>query len=134
MARRAAHYRFLSGYAHPAVDQRRETYGRNALLGWPKYDHYSSEPVLVCAVTLGVLGLRNFVRSLARRPAHKLVNAHNVEQVIEDAQAANSYFWFLGGNPHPYDTWKARNEIAFRGMRGGVGAELPPESTVDEVP
>lgn len=132
--RLATHYRFLSGYAHPVVDHRRETYGRDALLGWPKYDHYSSELVLLYAITLGVLELRNFIRSLDQRPAPTLASLDEVEQVLVAAQSATSYFWFLGANPHPYDTWKARNEVAFRAMRDGVRVERPPEPTPSEVP
>lgn len=66
--RLAAHYRFLSGYAHPVVDHRRELYGRQALPGWPKYDHYSSELVLLYAITLGALELTNFKRTLDQAP------------------------------------------------------------------
>lgn len=132
--RLTAHYRFLSGYTHPVVDQRRETYGRHALLGWPKYDHYSSELVLLYAITLGVLDLGNFIRSLDQRPAPSLANDHEIEQMLESAQSATSYFWLLGANPHAYDRWKARNEAAFRSVRDGVRAELPTEPTPDEVP
>jgi hypothetical protein len=59
--RLAVHYRFLSGYAHPVADQRRETYGRDAGLGWPRFDHYSSELILLYAITLGTLEVRNFL-------------------------------------------------------------------------
>lgn len=132
--RLTAHYRFLSGYAHPVVDQRRNTYGRNALLGWPKYDHYSSELVLLYAITLGALELRNFIGALEQRPVPRLANADMVEQVLEVAQSVTSYFWFLGANPHAYDTWKAHNEAAFRVQRAGGTTGLPAEPVPDEVP
>ena len=132
--RLAAHYRFLSGYAHPVVDHRRELYGSQALLGWPKYDHYSSELVLLYAITLGALELRNFMCTLDQPPAPTLVNAVEVEQVLRAAGSATSYFWFLGANPHAYDTWKARNEVAFGLIKDGPKGELPPEPKPDEVP
>lgn len=132
--RLAAHYRFLSGYAHPVVDHRREIYGRNALTGWPKFDHYTTELILLYAITFGVLELRNFVRSLEHRSSPSLAQAAEVKRVLESAESATSYFWFLGSRPHPYDLWKARNEIAFGAMRDGVRGDLPPEPAPDEVP
>lgn len=129
-----AHYRFLSGFAHPVVDHRREVYGKDALLGWPKYDHYSSELVLLYAITLGVLEVRNFIRTLDQPPTPTLANADEVEQILTAAESATSYFWFLGANPHAYDTWKARNEVAFGLMKDGVKGELPAEPAPDEVP
>ncbi len=131
--RLAAHYRFLSGYAHPVVDHRREVYGKDALLGWPRYDHYSSELVLLYAITLGMLEVRNFIRTLDQPPTPTLANADEVEQILTAAESATSYFWFLGANPHAYDTWKARNEVAFGLMKDGVKGVLPAEPAPDEV-
>ena len=132
--RLAAHYRFLSGYAHPVVDHRREVYGRDALLGWPKYNHYSSELVLLYAITLGALEMRNFIRRLDQPPAPRLANAHEIEQVLVAVESATSYFWFLGANPHAYDFWKARNEAAFRLIKDGLKGELPHEPAPNDVP
>ena len=133
--RLAAHYRFLSGFAHPVVDHRRETYGHDALMGWPKYNHYSGELVLLYAITFGVLELKNFIVSLEARPSPSLANVGDVKQMVEAAESAASYFWFLGARPHPYDIWKARNEIAFQAMRDtGVGDHLPPEPAPEDVP
>jgi hypothetical protein len=111
--RLSAHYRFLSGYAHPVVDHRQETYGRDALMRWPRYDHYSSELVLLYAITLGALELRNFIPALDSRPGATLADADAVEGPLQFAESATSYFWFLGAHPHAYDLWKARNEASF---------------------
>ncbi|HZK05893.1 MAG TPA: hypothetical protein VFC82_08605 [Actinomycetaceae bacterium] len=132
--RLAAHYRFLSSYAHPVVDHRRELYGRDALLGWPKYDHYSSELVVLYAITLGALEMRNFIRTLDQPPAPTLANADEVVQILAAAESATSYFWFLGAHLHAYDTWKARNEVAFGLLKEGLKGELPAEPAPDEVP
>ena len=132
--RLAAHYRFLSGYAHPVVDHRRDTYGRNALLGWPKYDHYSSELVLLYAITLGTLELRNFIRALDPRPGGRLANAETVEDVLQFAESVTSYFWFLGTRPHPYDMWKAHNEASFRVQRAGGSTLMSPEPALEDIP
>lgn len=116
------------------VDHRREVYGKDALLGWPKYDHYSSELVLLYAITLGALEMRNFIRTLDQPPTPKLADADGVEQLLTAAESVTSYFWFLGANPHAYDAWKARNEVAFGLMKDGDKGALPVELAPDEVP
>jgi hypothetical protein len=132
--RLTAHYRFLSGYAHPVTDQRRNIYGNQALLGWPKYDHYSSELVLLYAITLGSLELRHFIQSIERRTGPHLADTDAVAQVLEAAESATSYFWFLGAHPYAYDTWKAHNEACSRAFRAGGTPELTPEPGPDDVP
>ena len=132
--RLAAHYRFLSGYAHPVADQRRSTYGNHALLGWPKYDHYAHEIVLLYAITLASLELRHFIRVIEQQPGPRLANKDDVIRVIESAETASSYFWFLGAHPHAYDTWKAHNEACFRALRAGGAPELPPVPGPEDVP
>lgn len=132
--RLATHYRFLSGYAHPVSDQRRATYGRDALMGWPQYDHSTSELVLLYALTIGVLELRNFLRSLDNHDDVRIAEHANTKTILETSTIAASHLWFLGTNPHAYDVWKARNELAFRAMRVGALKELPPEPAPEDVP
>jgi hypothetical protein len=131
--RLAVHYRFLSGYAHPVTDQRRNAYGSHALLGWPKYDHYSSELVLLYAITLGGLELWHFIRAIERRTGPHLADTDAVVQMLEAAETATSYFWFLGAHPHAYDTWKAHNEACSRALRAGGTPELTPEPRPEDV-
>jgi hypothetical protein len=132
--RLAAHYRFLSGYAHPVADQRRATYGPQVNFGWPRYDHYSSELVLLYAIALGVLEARNFLTSVADQRGLSIADVEQVISVLDGAEALIDHFWFLGSKPHAYDTWKARNEVFFRMQREGLGSELPPEPEPTDVP
>jgi len=131
--RLAAHYRFLSGYAHPVIDQRRNAYGRHALLGWPKYDHYNSELVLLYAITLGRLELWHFICAIERRTGPQLADRDEVIRLLKSAETATSYFWFLGANPHAYDTWKAHNEARFRALQAGGVPDLPLEPAPEDV-
>jgi hypothetical protein len=131
--RLAVHYRFLSGYAHPVADQRRETYGRDAGLGWPRFDHYSSELILLYAITLGTLEVRNFLASLRERPDVAVADLDGLGQALDAAEEAASHFWFLGLNPHAYDVWKTRNEIAFRAFRAEKALVVPPEPAPEDV-
>lgn len=121
--RLAAHYRFLSGFAHPVTDQRRNVYGNDALLGWPKYDHYSSELVLLYAIRLGSVELWHFIRAIEQRTGAHLADPDEVIKMLEAAETATSYFWFLGAHPHAYDTWKAHNEASFRTLQAGGAPE-----------
>jgi hypothetical protein len=99
--RLAAHCRFLSGFAHPVTDQRRNVYGNDALLGWPKYDHYSSELVLLYAIRLGSVELWHFIRAIEQRTGAHLADPDEVIKMLEAAETATSYFWFLGAHPTP---------------------------------
>jgi hypothetical protein len=131
--RLAVHYRFLSGYAHPVADQRRETYGRDTGLGWPRFDHYSSELILLYAITLGTHEIRNFLASLRERPDVAITDLDGLGRALGAAEDAASHFWFLGLNPHAYDVWKTRNEIAFRAFRAENALVVPPEPAPEDV-
>jgi hypothetical protein len=133
--RLAAHYRFLSGFAHPVVYQRDSAYGRGAGLGWPRYDHYSSELVLLYAITLGTLEVRNFLASLKRRAELTVTDRGSVDEALVQAESTTSHFWFLGTKPHAYDLWKAHNEACFRAVRDDGSAAPPPaEPEPEDVP
>ncbi len=63
------------------------------------------------------------------------MNAEEVEQALRAAESATSYFWFLGANPHAYDTWKTRNEAAFGLMKdGSTGRAASREPAPEDVP
>lgn len=115
--RLAVHYRFLSGYAHPVVDQRRQTYGNDATMGWPKFDHYSSELIMLYVITLGVLEARNFLASIWQHQDVAVADLDLLEQRLDLAEGGSSHFWFLGVNPHAYDMWKTRNETVWKALR-----------------
>jgi hypothetical protein len=138
--RLAAHYGFLSGYAHPVADQRRATYGPQANFNWPQYDHYSSELVLLYAIALGVLEARNFLESVAGWRGLSIADLDQVTPALDGAEALIGYFWFLGSKPHAYDIWKAHSEAILRMLRDGMvtavttSGELPPEPEPRDVP
>jgi hypothetical protein len=88
-------------------------------MGWPKYDHYSSELTLLYAITLGATELRNFVPALHSRPGTTVRRPDEVEGVLDLVEAAASHFWFLGANPHSFDVWRARNDASFRLQSAG---------------
>jgi hypothetical protein len=131
--RLAVHYRFLSGYTHPVADQRRDTYGQNVWQGWPRYDHYSSELILLYALTMGVREVRNFMTSVSSRTDVTIAGLDEVEARLVNAEAASAHFWFLGVSPHDYDVWTARNALAFRAFREERQQIVPPEPAAAEV-
>lgn len=89
--------------------------------------------MLLYAITLGSLELRHFIRAIERRTGPHLADTDGVVQVLEAAETATSYFWFLGAHPHAYDTWKAHNEACSRAWRAGGTPELTPEPRPEEV-
>ena len=131
--RLAVHYRFLSSYAHPVSDHRRETYGRDASMGWPRYDHYCSELVLLYALTLGALEVRNFLPVVKTKSGASLADPDHIDMVLRVAEVSASHFWFLGTNAHPYDLWKAHNTASFQLFKIGQ-LTVPPPPPPDEVP
>src|SRR5215831_17418991 len=66
MARIDVHYRFLSSYVHPISDRQAATYGRNQ--SWPRYDHYSSELILLYVITFAVREIRSFITMCSMEP------------------------------------------------------------------
>lgn len=132
--RLAAHYRFLSGYAHPVADQISNTYGRSAFANWPVFDRYSGELVLLYAITLGILELEHFTASLALQGLESLVDKGEIQRTLQEARAVTSYFWFLGTNPHSYDLWKADDQAAFSALKEGAAPPRPGGLSPDEVP
>jgi hypothetical protein len=132
-SRLGVHYRFLSGYAHPVADQRRTLYGKDAWQEWPRYDHYSSELALLYVLTIGIHELRNFVKSVGDETDVTLTELDQVEGTISNAEAATQHFWFLGDNPHEFDTWHAANVRLFRTYRGTGSPDISTESSVDKI-
>ncbi len=131
--RLAAHYRFLSSYAHPVADHRRETYGRDASMGWPRYDHYCSELVLLYALALGALEILNFLPVVKTKPGVSLADPDRIDLVLRVAESSSTHFWFLGTNAHPYDLWKAHNTAFFQLFKDGQ-LTTPQPPPPDEVP
>jgi hypothetical protein len=66
MTRIDVHHRFLSSYVHPISDRQAATYGRNQ--PWPRYDHYSSELIMLYAITLAVREIRSFIAMCGMKP------------------------------------------------------------------
>jgi hypothetical protein len=126
--RLGVHYAFLSGFAHPVANQtlivdRSGTSGPGG-----RFDHYSSELVLLYAIRLAELELEHYLWPMTERLEVAVTGLDAMEGAISEAHAATRYFWFLGYDPHPYDVWKTSNAQVFRTL----GANLRP--VVDDAP
>lgn len=131
--RLSVHYRFLSGYTHPVANHQRETYGRDLVSDWPRYDHFASELLLLYVVSFASLELRNFLKAVEPRPDVQISEATAILRDIEQADIAIAHFWFLGTNPHSYDLFTARNTEAFRALRDAKGGTLPNTPKAEEI-
>jgi hypothetical protein len=71
------------------TDQSRILYGNN-VVGY-RYDHYSSELVLLYVAVLGARELRTLRRALARPPRTTLNNDEEVQDLVRAAEHAAAY-------------------------------------------
>lgn len=129
LSRLEVHYRFLSAFVHPATDLSNLVYGRNTQ-DWPRYDHYSSELVLLYANVIAVRELRIFQQMAARPPTVKLAGCDVVEERCELSERRTSHFWFIDQRPTPYDFAVAANTRTFR-MRSDKDWTTPPVQPSD---
>ncbi|WP_295787137.1 hypothetical protein [uncultured Microbacterium sp.] len=123
-----AHYRFLSSFAHPFTNNGPQVYGRSNAGEYPRFDHFTSELVLLYAVSIASLELRTYHLGVSKRLASKVIDADDVEDDLEVASAAASHFWFLGDQPHPRDIHDEANRLAMRQIRSARG----PASTAQD--
>jgi hypothetical protein len=109
------HYRFLSAFVHPISDVTNLLYGKDAsYAGWPYYDHYSSELVLLYAIVLAVEELRNFCTMTQQAPTVEIENRRSIEQVCDSAWELSGHLWYPGQPPHAYDRYQEANQRAMR--------------------
>jgi hypothetical protein len=78
-------------------------YGHNTPAPVGRYDHYSSELVLLYVTTIALEELTAFARMTRRPPKAGLRDWAKVEAEIAAADAAIAYFWFLRGEPQTID-------------------------------
>jgi hypothetical protein len=118
------HYRFLSAFVHPATELPELVYGRN-VFDWPRYDHYSSELVLLYVIVLAVRELRAFRQMVSQPPVVDVAGWEAIEERCSRSEGLSSYFWFADGSPTPYDFAQAANTRTFR-RRSDGDWEAPP--------
>jgi hypothetical protein len=97
------HYGFLSGFAHPSKRGYESIYGHNHPSRMGTFDHYASELCLLYVITLAAAELDTYGRMTRRSPAIGLRGWDDVMVDVRLAQAASSYFWFLGDGPTMLD-------------------------------
>ncbi len=90
--RLAAHYRFLSTFAHPVSDAAQRLYARPLDGAAPHYDHYSSELILLYVVALGALELENYGAGVAASFGVDVAAAHSHSDELHRARKAADYF------------------------------------------
>lgn len=136
VSRLEVHYRFLSAFVHPATDVSELVYGRNAQ-DWPRYDHYSSELILLYVIQIAVRELRVFRQMTARPPVVELTGWDAIKERCAVAERLSSHFWFIDQSPTAYDFTQAANARSFR-MRSDGDWMTPPvkpdDLAEDDVP
>jgi hypothetical protein len=114
MRRIDVHYRFLSSYVHPISDRQEATYGRNQ--GWPRYDHYASELVLLYIITFAVREIRAFLAMCKLDPAAGIAQEAALVAECDRLWRAAGHLWFPGQPRHAYEDYLAANRAVFEHM------------------
>lgn len=128
-SRLEVHYRFLSAFVHPATDLPELVYGRN-VQDWPRYDHYSSELVLLYANVIAVRELRAFQQMTTRPPLVDTAGWDSVDEASVLSERLTSHFWFIDQQPTAYDYAQAANTRTFR-MRSDGDLDTAPVQPTD---
>lgn len=129
ISRLEVHYRFLSAFVHPTTELPELVYGRN-VQDWPRYDHYSSELVLLYANVVAVREFRAFRQMTARPPVVETSGWESINEACALSESLSSHFWFLGQHPATYDYAQAANTRTFR-MRSDGDWDTPPVQPTD---
>ena len=91
-------------------------YGRDRPSGAPRYDHYSSELILLYVVKIASEELKALKRMSRRPPTMRLAGWEGVDARIRLGDELAQHLWFPGDTPpHRYDFVDEANS---RGMRG----------------
>lgn len=114
--RLGVHYRFLSAFVHPFKNLDNMVYGKDH---WAvRYDHYSSELVLLYILAFGVRELRTLFKGLARQPRGSLRGIGEYRDLVRDTDRASRHLWFPGQPAHEYDrVQEANNRRLSEGRR-----------------
>jgi len=117
--RLSVHYRFLSAFVHPFINHTRLLHGNNSDRN--RYDHYSSELVLLYCVIIGATEMRTLLKALAMPPKQAIANRGAINRVISNANKISAHMWFPGQSPHDFDRIAEANNRNVPGRRA-----LPP--------
>jgi hypothetical protein len=126
MARIDVHYRFLSSYVHPISDRQAATYGRNQ--AWPRYDHYSSELILLYVITFAVREIRSFITMCGMEPEVRLRDITELQSECDRLWASASHLWFPGQPEQPYDQFESDNRLAYEEHQDAPRDDLDPDA------
>lgn len=104
IARIGVHYRFLSAFVHPLKNHYRKLYGNHSELGRPlRYDHYSSELILLYTIAFAIYEIRSLVAAAERSPTFGIFESERLAEQLDAATLAMSHLWFVGDAPGLFD-------------------------------
>jgi hypothetical protein len=135
IARFNVHYGFLSAFTHPTMRGRDIVYGRNPPTTL-RYDHYTSELILLYIITIARLELESFEEMSRQEPPVNLAGWDEVREDMERGEVLAAHLWFPRGAPHLYDRVQEANRRGEREDGGPIPwdeRQKPEELTDDEV-
>jgi hypothetical protein len=127
------HYRFLSAFVHPLNDQYRTLYGRHTDVDRAaRYDHFSSELVLLYVVAFAGYELETLLRVSERPPTFQIRDALELRESLKAARSATSYLWFVGDTPTDFDRVQEANQRNWAELEDGTMGSVDWRSLADD--
>lgn len=115
------HYRFLSAFVHPLNDHYRTLYGRHMDFDRaPRYDHFSSELVLLYIIAFAAYEFETLLRVSERPPTFEIRDAVGLRATVQTARTAISYLWFVGDAPTDFDRVQEANQRNWAELKNGT--------------
>jgi len=133
LLRLKVHYRFLSAFVHPLNDHYRTLYGRHMDFDRaPRYDHFSSELVLLYVIAFAGYELETLLQVSERPPTFAIRDALELRESLTAARSAISYLWFVGDAPTDFDRVQEANQRNWAELETGTLGSVDWRSLADD--
>jgi hypothetical protein len=124
------HYAFLSAFTHATTSGYEVV--RQAFPNSPPAAHLLGELALLYVATIAVVEMRSWAAYIDGRPRLLRPLDSAVTELANRAGEVTAYFWFLGGEPQPFDYCQEANRRAHPRLLTGQRWEIQPAQLAPE--
>jgi hypothetical protein len=93
-----------------------------------RYDHYSSELILLYVITFAVREIRSFITMCGMEPEVRLRDITELQSECDRLWASASHLWFPGQPEQPYDQFESDNRLAYEEHQDAPRDDLDPDA------